>query len=197
MASAEYRTECFYGYGTYTATITPPAQTVTGENKGLVTAFFTFTGADDDTLENDVTGWDEIDFEIMGRAPVLGNGIDDKYGTSCADLIAAGNTNIMVVQTNYFVKEVGLREAGYCLPFGTYKYQFDWTPTSITWRYDDGSGWQQMRSETYLAGDGPTQAGRVFMSLWASESTDAWVDGPFVYNGTPRTAIFSDVTIIP
>ena len=199
-ASAEYRTECFYGYGTYTAKITPPAQTFTGENKGLVTTFFTFTSDPDDmTLENGVNGHDEIDFEIMGRAPNPGNGIDDKYGTTCQDRIDAGETNILVVQTNYFVKGVGegVNEAGYCLPFGTYTYRFDWTPTSITWWYDDGtvSGWQQLRNETYLAGEGPTQPGRVFMSLWASESTLAWIDGPFVYNNTPRTAIFSNVTV--
>lgn len=190
-ASAEYRTECFHGYGTYTATIAPPAQTFTGQHKGLVTTFFTFTNNSDDmTLENGVNGHDEIDFEIMGRAPNVSNGIDDP--ATCNAL--AGNPNIMVVQTNYFVKGTGNHEIAYCLAFGTYKYQFDWTPTGITWRYHNGSAWQQLRTVSYSAGDGPTQPGRVFMNLWASTSTLAWIDGPFTYQ-TPLKAVFSDVTV--
>lgn len=147
------RTRSLHGYGTYTATIAPPAQTFTGQHKGLVTAFFTFTNNSDDmTLENGVNGHDEIDFEIMGRAPNVSNGIDDP--ATCNAL--AGNPNIMVVQTNYFVKGTGNHEIAYCLAFGTYKYQFDWTPTGITWRYHNGSAWQQLRTVSYSTGDGPT-----------------------------------------
>jgi hypothetical protein len=69
-ASAEYKSTCFHGYGTYTATITPPAWSDTNANSGIVTGFFTYTDSvhgDGTVGENNTDGWDEVDVEILGR----------------------------------------------------------------------------------------------------------------------------------
>jgi hypothetical protein len=181
FASGEYKTECYHWYGTYTATIAPPAQ----PSSGIVTGFFTYTDGDpvhEGTVgENGTNGHDEIDFELLGRPPIAGD-------------IGTCTPTSLVVQTNYFAKNVGLHAKAYCLPYGTYTYTFTWASSSITWSILDLIGTTlASRTEPRGTGPWPTQPGRVFLNLWANSSGAPWV-GQFTYSG-PRSAVFSNVSV--
>ncbi|MBV9496393.1 MAG: family 16 glycosylhydrolase [Acidobacteria bacterium] len=179
FASAEYKTFCYHGYGTYTATITPPQQ----PSSGTVTGFFTYTDGNDGTVGANNTAWhDEIDIELLGRAPQPG---DSAAFGSCAG-------TPLIVQANYFVKGVGNHEKAFCLPFGTYTYSFAWTAGSIVWSFSDSNGSHVLHQVDCMTTPCPTQPGRVFMNLWANTTGDAWV-GPFTYNG-PWSAVFANVS---
>jgi glycosyl hydrolase family 16/carboxypeptidase family protein len=189
-SGGQYHTTCFHGYGVYTATITPPSQPFSG----VVTGFFTYTdGTDGTAWENGANPWDEIDIELLGRAPITtGPNPDSSAFGSCAG-------TPLIVQTNYFVKGVGANqnEKSFCLAYGTYTYSFTWTDTKITWSYKDVSGnWHDLRTESRgLGDDWPTQPGRVFMNIWASTSGAQWI-GPFNYTLTgPKSAVFTNVSV--
>jgi beta-glucanase (GH16 family) len=53
--SGEYRTNAFYGYGTYEVKMKP------ARNAGIVSSFFTYSGP------SDGKPWDEIDIEFLGK----------------------------------------------------------------------------------------------------------------------------------
>ncbi|HJQ37098.1 MAG TPA: family 16 glycosylhydrolase [Thermoanaerobaculia bacterium] len=184
-AGAEYKTLCYHGYGTYTATIAPPQP-----NPGMVTGFFVMSKPGDDNTvgENGAVGWDEIDIELLGRAPKTG---DIPTTNQNAGSCVAGD---LIVQTNYFAKGNGNHEKAYCLPPATYTYRFIWSASTITWEYQDQQGWHPLGLPTTRgSGAWPTQPGRVIMNLWANNSNLSWV-GKWAYNG-PRTATFSNVTV--
>jgi len=187
-ASAEYKTTCFHGYGTYTARITPPPWSDTNANSGIVIGFFTYTDSvngDGTVGENDTDGWDEVDVEILGRWPRAGD--NDTADHACAD-------TSLVVHTNYFAKSIGGHEEDYCLPYGTYTYSFTWSESSIEWTATDSGGVvRSLRTATRDPdASWPTQPGRVFMNFWANSSGDDWV-GPFAYPGELQ-AVFTNVS---
>jgi beta-glucanase (GH16 family) len=198
-ASGEYKTNCFHGYGTYTATITPPAPLPNNGNSGIVTGFFTYTRTDandpgDGTIaeNNAASSWDEVDLELLGREPIA---------TDCdltGDCAAPNNCSAgdLVVHTNYIGKGVGNHEIDYCLPHATRTYSFTWTKDDITWRYVDGANQTQVLRVEQRNGtpNWPTQPGRVFMNLWANDTGQTWV-GNFTYPGVPVTAVFKDVSV--
>lgn len=209
-ASGEYKTNCFYGHGTYSATITPPPYSATNLNDGLVIGFFTFTNDDlsrpddDGTIaENNATPpWDEIDIEVLGRHPIS----SDCDTSSPCDPQASLDPNThnclntdLVVQTNFIGKGVGfnLNEQRFCLPYGTYTYSFTWTNTSITWTATDSNGTKVLRTTPRSsASTWPTQPGRVYMNLWGnslSGSSGVWA-GTFSYS-SPVSAAFTDVSV--
>lgn len=198
-ASGEYKTKCFHGYGTYTATITPPAKLPANGNSGIVTGFFTYTRTDandpgDGTIgENNATSsWDEVDLELLGREPIA---------TDCdltGDCVAPNNCSAgdLVVHTNYIGKGVGNHEKDYCMPYATRTYSFIWTKDDITWTYVDAANQTKVLRFQDRNGtpDWPTQPGRVFMNLWANDTGQSWV-GNFTYPGVPVTAVFKDVSV--
>lgn len=193
FASGEYKTKCFHGYGTYTATITPPAWSSTNANQGIVTGFFTLTRDDvyDGTIgENNTPGWDEIDIEILGRWRISTD--NDTPGHQCTDAS-------LVVQTNYIGKTVGfgVNEKVYCLPYGTHTYSFTWSDSSISWSYVDSNNVSHLLRVEQRNGNPkwPTQPGRVYMNVWANNTGQSWV-GPFSYHG-PVEAVFSNVSVPP
>lgn len=197
-ASGEYKTKCFHGYGTYTATITPPVKLPGNGNSGIVTGFFTYTRTDandpgDGTIgeNNAASSWDEVDLELLGREPVA---------TDCdlIDCIAPNTCNPgdLVVHTNYIGKGVANHEKDYCMPYATRTYSFIWTKDDITWTYVDAANQTQVLRFQDRNGtpNWPTQPGRVFMNLWANDTGQSWV-GSFTYPGVPVTATFKDVSV--
>ncbi|MFL6260455.1 MAG: family 16 glycosylhydrolase [Thermoanaerobaculia bacterium] len=184
-AGGEYHTTCFHGYGTYSATITPPAQVPS--SSGVVTTFFTYTDDKDGTIgvngANAQDAHDEVDVELLGRPWIPGFDNDSSLGLC--------TTMSLIMQTNYFGRHVGGHEKTFCLPYGTHTYSFKWTATSIIW-FVDGS---QIHMETPGVDPWPTQPGRVFMNIWASAPTVTWA-GTFDYSQSgPKFAVFSNVSV--
>ncbi len=178
--SGEYRTNCFYGYGTYKAKIRA------ARGDGLVTTFFTYTDIFDGTAGPNNTNWhDEIDIEILGKTPA---------SSGCAGTI---------VQFNYFIKGTQDPEPK-CLLFDAslmeHEYEFRWTQTEIKW-YVDGVH-QHTEFRPSPTADWPSQPGRVMASVWAGDNTNggavAWL-GTFNYNaaGIIRDAVFSEISYTP
>jgi len=126
----------------------------------------------DGTVGQNVPNWhDEIDIEILGRAP---------KATECSPTIQTP----LIVQTNYFGKNTGGHEKVHCIEFGTYTYSFTWTANKITWSCVDSSGTVQFaRTENRGTAPWPTQPGRVFTNMWANAGS-TWAGTFFV----PRCA---------
>lgn len=176
FASGEYRTKCFYGYGTYKATF----KTANPKGSGLITTFFTYTGPSEGTWH------DEIDIEILGKDPV----------SPCI-------TGQTMMQTNYFVKGVGGHEHIVCLNFDAslaeHTYEFVWSPTDIKWYVDRPTNPLPVHTETRTPLDAPwpSQPGRIMVNMWAgSSSATGWL-GPFAYPGTPIYAEYNSIQYSP
>jgi endo-1,3-1,4-beta-glycanase ExoK len=174
-ASGEYRTNCFYGYGTYKATIKA------ARGSGLLTTLFTYS--------EPVHGvpWDEIDIEILGRDPESG------------ECPSAGTYNT-IMQTNYFVNGVGNHEHKVCLNLDltqAHTYEFAWSATAIDWYVDRASNPNPEHTESRVGNNPwPTQPGRMMASLWAgSMNADPWL-GTFIY-GTPVYADYYSIQYTP
>jgi endo-1,3-1,4-beta-glycanase ExoK len=172
-ASGEYRTSCFYGYGTYKATIKA------ARGSGLVTTFFTFSEP------NHGVPWDEVDVEILGRNPTA---------SECP------SSTDTLMQTNYFVNGVGGHEVLVCLSLNVtvaHTYEFKWTANAIDWYVDRTTNPLPVHTETYDGSEPwPRQTGRVMASLWAgSASANTWL-GPFAYT-TPVFAEYSSIEYTP
>jgi beta-glucanase (GH16 family) len=179
FASGEYRTKCFYGYGTYQAKL----KTVKGS--GLVTAFFTYAGPSDGTWH------DEIDIEILGRPPDP----QKPQESQCA-------STDTLMQTNYFVQGVGGHEHIVCLPFdaslAVHTYEFVWSTSDIKWYVDRATNPNPFHTETrQLNAPWPSQPGRIIVNMWAgSSSAIGWL-GPFAYSGTPVYADYDSIQYSP
>lgn len=175
--SGEYRTHCFYGHGTYKATI----KHAIGD--GLLTTFFTYS----EPMQG--VPWDEIDVEIFGRAPAPGECVDPN------DPSATFNT---IMQTNYVVNSANHHEKKICLDLDlsqAHEYKFVWSPSDIKWYVDSVLEHTETRGPN---ADWPAQPGRVLMNLWALDPTGPWKDpGVFTYNGTGFSAEYHSVEFIP
>jgi beta-glucanase (GH16 family) len=189
FASGEYRTNCFYGYGTYEAKF----KTASPRGDGLVTSFFVYTGTPDGTIFDGGQDWhDEIDIEIFGRAPDP----NKQQEAQCSPTDT-------LMQTNYFVKGIGGHEHITCLPFdasaGLHTYRFVWSQNKIEFYYDPPAvnpvaAWTENRVPPDAPW--PAQPGRIIMNTWAGNSTDPptvnWL-GTFSYQGVPRQAQYDEM----
>jgi beta-glucanase (GH16 family) len=189
FASGEYRTKCFYGYGTYEAKL----KTASPRGDGLVTTFFVYTGKPDGTIFDVNQDWhDEIDIEILGRA----SNPNHPKEPPCSP----PNT---LLQTNYFAKNMGSHEEYFCLPFDASQvattYRFVWSQNDIKWYYDDPNNgtpvW--MRTEIHQPGTPwPAQPGRIMVNTWAGnpaiQDVADWL-GTFSYQGSPRQAQYDEI----
>lgn len=186
FASGEYRTNCFYGYGTYEATF----QTASPRGDGLVTSFFVYTGAPDGTILYGGQDWhDEIDIEILGRAP-------DPSKQQEAQCSATDS----LMQTNYFVKGDGTNhEHIICLPFdasaGLHTYRFVWSPNKLEFYYDPSTNPSAAYTVNRVPSDAPwpSQPGRIIVNTWAGSLNVANWLGAFSYQGSPRQAQYDEI----
>lgn len=188
FASGEYRTKCFYGYGTYEATF----QTASPKGLGLVTSFFVYTGAPDGTIFYGGQDWhDEIDIEVLGRAP-----------DSNKPQEAQCSPTDTLMQTNYFVKGDGNHEHIICLPFdasaGLHTYRFVWAQNKLEFYYDPSTNPSPAYTVNRVPPDAPwpAQPGRIVVNTWAGNSADQntvnWL-GAFSYQGSPRQARYDEI----
>lgn len=174
--SGEYKSNCFYGYGTYTITMGPLSP-----EPGLITGFFTYTDHNDGTVNEDLkSGHDEIDIELL-----------DGSVKNCA-------SNEITLHMNYYAKQpsgASGHEQNECVPNVQQTYKIVWKPDKITWHAGTQS-WPVLRP---AGGEWPTQPGRIFLNLWGNSETDplasAWTSGP--YMGSGNTATFSNLTFVP
>lgn len=191
FAAGQYRSKCFYGYGTYEATF----KTGAPRGSGFVTTFFTYTDEYDGTYDGSTRWHDEIDVEILSRLP---DAQLDPQEAPC-------QPNDTVMQTNYFVKGVGGHEHKICLNFDAstseHTYRFVWSDTEIKW-YVDPVGtnpipvWTETR-DVINDEPWPTQPGRIYVNLWSGScSANPWL-GPFIYPGTPIYAEYNSIQHVP
>ncbi len=152
---AELQTRQTYGYGTYEMRASAAAA------PGLVSAFFTYIGADADAPNRH----DEIDFEFLGKSS-------------------------HAVQLNYFGEGQGghelLAPLGFDASQSMASYAFEWRPDSIRW-YIDGKLVREAKAE---AGKPfPKTPSKIFVSLWSSDNSENWL-GKFADPGKPLVARF-------
>jgi beta-glucanase (GH16 family) len=188
FAAGQYRSKCFYGYGTYEATF----KTGAPRGSGFVTTFFTYTDEYDGTYDGSTRWHDEIDVEILSRLP---DAQLDPQEAPC-------QPNDTVMQTNYFVKGVGGHEHKTCLNFDAsaaeHTYRFVWSDDKIEWYVDPATNTIPVWTETRVGNaPWPTQPGRIYVNLWSGScSADPWL-GPFIYPGTPIYAEYNSIQHIP
>lgn len=135
---AELQTHATFGYGTYEVRVRA------ARAKGVVTAFFTYTGPG----QKPPQPHDEIDFEFLGKAT-------------------------QTVQANYFGDGVNAKGHDIPLGFDaaerTSDYAFEWTPEAIRW-FVDGRLMHEVRrrdGEPY-----PTTPSKICLSIWNGRGTD-------------------------
>lgn len=188
FAAGQYRTNCFYGYGTYEATF----KTGAPRGSGFVTTFFTYTDQHDGTSDYGNPWHDEIDVEILSRLP---DAQLDPQEAAC-------QPNDTVMQTNYFVKGSGGHEHKVCLNFDAsaaeHTYRFVWSDDKIEWYVDPSTNPNPVWTETRVGNaPWPSQPGRIYVNLWSgSPAANNWL-GPFTYAGTPIYAEFNSIQHIP
>jgi len=102
-ASGEYRTQETYGYGVYSAEI----QAVS--SPGVVTSFFTYTGASEGTAHH------EIDIEILGQDPTK---VQLNYYVD-----GVGGHEVLI-------------DLGFDSSLAMHSYSFDWQEDKIIWLVD-------------------------------------------------------------
>ena len=190
FAAGQYRTKCFYGYGTYEATF----KTGAPRGSGFVTTFFTYTDEYDDTYDGSIRWHDEIDVEILSRLP---DAQLDPQEASC-------QPTDTVMQTNYFVKgSMMVNPHKVCLPFDAstseHTYRFVWSANKIEWYVDPDpvnpvAVWTETRDLINgVPEPWPSQPGRIYLNLWSgSPAADNWL-GPFTY---PNTTIYAEYNSI-
>jgi beta-glucanase (GH16 family) len=105
-ASAEYRSNNHYHYGTYTVRMKAVA------NVGVVSSFFLYTGPSEDNP------WDEIDIEITGNNPSY---LHTNYFTNGVGGNGEHEDNIPL---------------GFDASADFHTYSIEWLPDSITWYVD-------------------------------------------------------------
>jgi endo-1,3-1,4-beta-glycanase ExoK len=158
---AELQSNAYYGYGTYEVR----ARTAAG--KGLVSAFFSYTGPPHGHPH------DEIDFEFLGKEPgevFLNYFVNGKSHSETAKL-------------------------GFDATTGMHDYAFEWLPDSLRWfaggrlirevKASDGKPLPTTPQKIYISiwnGTG-----------WDQE---AWL-GPFSYPGRPLKATFEYIAFTP
>ncbi|MFG6394333.1 MAG: glycoside hydrolase family 16 protein [Lachnospiraceae bacterium] len=135
FAGGEYRTRDKFGYGLYQVNMKP------AKNPGIVSSFFTYTGP------NDMTPWDEIDIEFLGR-------------------------DTTKVQFNYYTNGEGNHEYLYNLGFdaseGFHTYGFNWQPGYIAWFVD---GEEVYRAYSNI----PSNPGKIMLNIWPGINVDDWL----------------------
>jgi endo-1,3-1,4-beta-glycanase ExoK len=149
LSCAEVKTTQLFSYGTYEIKLRGAAAS------GTVSAFFGYAGPNPQ---------DEIDFELLGKAP-------------------------NAVQLNYFANGQGGHEHMADLPVnGTENaiaYAFEWLPDSIKWYIDGRLVHEAKREPGKPFPERPTM---LHFSIWSGAAgTEAWL-GPFSYPGKPLTA---------
>ena len=160
FSCAEIQTKERYGYGTYEVRMRA------GAASGLVSAFFTYNGAEDGDRRTN----DEIDFEFLGK---------DTTG----------------VQLNYFTGGTGQHETIEALGFDASTtmadYALEWLPDRLRWSVNG-----RLLREVRAAPDRPipSHPGKIMLSIWMGQGADfvSWL-GPASYPGRPITATFERV----
>ncbi len=158
---AELQSKDFYGFGTYEVRMKAAAA------KGLVSAFFTYTGPPHGRPH------DEIDFEFLGKAP----------SEVFVSYYASGKVSSETVRL------------GFDATTGMHDYGFEWLPGSIRWFVDgrlvreakagEGRPLPVTPQKIYISiwnGTGPDQ--------------EAWL-GRFEYPGRPLRALFDQIAFTP
>lgn len=157
--SAEVQRIGFYGYGRYEVVMRASSA------PGVVSSFFTHTG------EYRGDPHDEVDIEILGRAP-------------------------RSVHLNYF-NAGGSDAASIDLWFdsseGEHLYAFEWLPESIAW-YVDGVKLREVNNST-AAVQVPTTASRVLVNTWVgNRQTEEWLGTPEFHE---TSALYSCISHVP
>ncbi len=158
--SSEMQRAGFFGYGRYEVVMQAARAT------GVVSSFFVYSGPDMRDPH------DEIDFELLGRAPRQAH----------LNYFADGKKNPLDIDLWFDSTE------------GLHLYAFEWLPDSITW-YADGV---EIRRVTRDASPWPlpTTTGRVMASVWAANrQTLQWVGEPVFEKTTALYACMSHVPV--
>jgi endo-1,3-1,4-beta-glycanase ExoK len=160
---AELQSTAFFGFGTYEVRMRAAA------GPGLLSAFFTYTG------EPHGAGrpHDEIDFEILGKAPT----------EAFVSYFAKGRVNSDTAKL------------GFDATTSMHDYAIEWLPDSIRW-YADRRLIREIK-----ASEGkpmPTEKQKIYISIWNGTGRDqeAWL-GRFVYPGHPLKATFEYIAFTP
>ncbi len=159
FSGSEFQRNGTYGYGRYEAVLKA------SEGSGAVASFFIYTGPPFGDPH------DEIDFELLGRAP----------------------RNVYV---NYFSRddkdqlEVPL---WFDTAQGYHLYAFEWAPDSIRW-YVDGVKIREVNARTASVKI-PTTTARVMVNLWAGVGPSAEWTGQAEFSRT--TATYRCISHVP
>ncbi|AKH42811.1 endo-1,3-1,4-beta-glycanase ExoK [Altererythrobacter atlanticus] len=150
-SSGEVQSRATYGHGYY------EARMKAGGGSGNVTGFFTYTGP------HYGDEWDEIDVEIIGRAP----------------------REVMFTYFRDGKKESYIHKLDYDATQESHVYGFDWQPEYIRWYVDGELIHEADGSKLQL----PIQKQKIMVSLWGSETQTEWL-GPLDDSALPSRAVF-------
>lgn len=157
--SSEFQRVGFYGYGRYEVIMKA------SNAPGVISSFFVYTGDDMGDPH------DEIDFELLGRAPGQ-------------------------VHLNYYSNDATSPsdvDLGFDASAAPHLYAFEWSASAIVW-YVDGREVRRV-----AGGPGvriPTTTGRIMASVWAANRKVAeWAGTPTVESTTATYRCISHVPI--
>ncbi len=157
--SAEVQRVGFYGYGRYEVVMRA------SNAPGVVSSFFTHTGA----YRGDPH--DEVDVEILGRAP---RSIHLNYYN-------AGGSDAAIIELWFDASEA------------EHLYVFEWLPGSIVW-YVDGVKLREVNNST-AAVPVPTTASRVMVNTWVgNRHTEEWLGTPEFHE---TSALYRCISHVP
>jgi len=172
--SGELRTNGFYGYGCYEASIRPVAQS------GTVTSFFTFSGP----YDNGGNGLhNEIDVEFLGRY----------LGQSPSYV----QFNFWTNDDRYASRNEYLQQLDFDAAAGFHRYGFKWTASGIEWFVDGQSVYDVTGTAAVPTPKATESLQKVMMNLWPVDGSAAAWAGTFTYPGTPLRARYQWVRHIP
>lgn len=160
--SGEYRTQGFYGYGCYEASMKPV------KDAGVVTSLFTYAGP----WDNGGNGrHNEIDIEFPGTT----DGVQFNFWTNDDDYTSANE---------YFYPLTFDASAEY------HRYGFKWTASGIAWFVDGNLAYEVFDTTLEPTPKAEDSLQKIMMNLWAVDETAELWAGTFVYPGKPLLASY-------
>jgi beta-glucanase (GH16 family) len=160
--SGEYRTQGFYGYGCYEASMKP------AKGAGVVTSLFTYAGP----WDNGGNGrHNEIDIEFPGRT----DGVQFNFWTNDDDYTSTNE---------YFYPLTFDASAEY------HRYGFKWTASGIAWFVDGNLAYEVFDTSLEPTPKAEESLQKIMMNLWVVDQTAELWAGTFVYPGNPLRASY-------
>jgi endo-1,3-1,4-beta-glycanase ExoK len=157
----ELQSNAYYGYGTYEVR----AQAAAG--KGLVSAFFSYTGPPHGRPH------DEIDFEFLGKEP----------GEVFLNYFVNGKSHSQTVKL------------GFDATAAMHDYAFEWSPDAVRW-YADGRLIREVKASDGKAIPVTSQRIYVSLWNRTGADQEAWL-GRFAYPDRPLRAAFEYIAFTP